>query len=105
MKFAQAADVIDVRVGAHDRFHNEPVAPDQVQDARDFVAGVNHQRFEGDRIADDGTVALQHPYGDGDMDHSVRGGIQGRSAVVHEGDYIIGDEGILGRRRMVCGAR
>jgi len=39
MELAQAANVIDVCVRADDDFYNELVASDQVQDARDFVAG------------------------------------------------------------------
>src|SRR5258708_385299 len=94
MKFAQAADVVDVRVRADDDFYDELMAPDQVQDARDFVAWVHHQRFARGGIADDGAVALQHPNGDSDVDQSVIGGIKDRSTVAHEGDYIIGDEAV-----------
>jgi hypothetical protein len=93
--------VIDVRVRADNSFHNQPVAPDQVQDARDFVTRVHHQRFARGRIADDRAVALQHPYGDRDVDQSVGGGIQGTRAIAHEEDYSIGDERICAAR---CGA-
>ncbi len=104
MKFAQPADVIDVRMGADDGFHSELMTAEKVQDARDFVAGVHHQRFARHRVADDRAVALQHPYGDGDMDQSVRGGIESWPAVAHEVEYIIGEEGICGRRCTVSGA-
>ncbi len=105
MKFAQAADVIDVRMGADNGLYGELMAAEKVQDAIYFIAGVQHQRFARHRIADDGTVALQDPHGDGDLDQSVMGGIEGRSAVAHARDYNIPDEGILGRRCMDCPAR
>src|SRR6267143_66770 len=98
MKFAQAADVIDVRVRADDGLYDELMTAEKVQDAIYFVAGVHHQRFVRHRIADDRTIALQHPYGDGDMDQSLSRGIENRSAVAHEGQYTIGEEGIRRRR-------
>ncbi len=98
MEFAQSAHVIDVRVSADDGFHDQPVAPNQVQNACDFIARVHHQRFARGRIADDGTVALQHPHGDGDLDQSVRGGIYGSQPVAHTRDYSIGVAWIFVRR-------
>src|SRR5882757_7452446 len=94
MELAQAPNVIDVCVRADDDFYNKLVAPDQVQDARDFVAGVDHQRFARVRIADDRAVALQHPYRNGDVDQSIGGGIESRSTVAHDQEYIIGVKGI-----------
>src|SRR6266550_1475010 len=98
MKFAQAADVIDVRVRAYDGLDGELVSAEKVQDAIYFVAGVHHQRFARHRIADDRAIALQYPHWDGDMDQSFSRGIEDRSAVAHEGEYTIGDEGIRRRR-------
>src|SRR6266550_4376313 len=98
MKFAQAADVIDVRVRADDGLYRELMTAEKVQDAIYFVAGVHHQRFARHRIADDRAIALQYPHGDGDMDQSFSRGIEDRSAVAHEGEYTIGDEGIRRRR-------
>jgi hypothetical protein len=106
MKFAQAADVIDVRMGADDGFYCEFVTAEKVQDAIYFVAGVNHQRFARDGISDDRAVALQHPYGDGDVNQSIDGGIDSCSTVAHDEDYITGHRGgIPGRRRVACPAR
>src|ERR1700731_3344388 len=85
MKFAQSADVIDVRVRADDGLDGELMTAEKVQDAIYFVAGVHHERFARHRIADDRAIALQHPHGDGDMDQSLRRGIEDRSAVAHGG--------------------
>ncbi len=104
MKFAQTADVIDVRVRADDDFYGQLMTPEKIQNAIDFVAGVHYQRFARGGIADDRAIALQYPYRDGDMDQSVRGGIEGRPSVAHEVEYIIGDEGIRERRCMAYDA-
>ena len=53
MKFAQAADVIDVRMRADDGLDGELMSAEKVQYAIYFVAGVHHQRFVRHRIADD----------------------------------------------------
>ncbi len=97
VKLAQPADVIDMSVRADDGFDRQFVPAKEVQDTRDLVAGIDDQRFARDWIADDGTVALQHPHGDGDVDQSFRGGIQSRQVIAHEQDYIIGVERICGR--------
>jgi hypothetical protein len=65
------------------------MSAEKVQDAIYFVAGVHHQRFVRHRIADDRAIALQHSYGDGDMDQSFSRGIEDRSAIAHEGEYTI----------------
>ncbi len=90
MKFAQAADVIDVRVRADDSLYGELMTAEKIQDAIYFVARIHHQRFASGRIADDRAIALQYPYGDGDVDQSLSGGIQRKSAIAHARDYIIG---------------
>src|SRR5260370_14357886 len=58
MKFAQAADVIDVRVRADDGFYVELMTAEKVQDAGDFVARIHHQRLASGRIPRDGGIAL-----------------------------------------------
>src|SRR5258708_24815430 len=59
MKFAQAADVIDVRVGADNGLYGELMAAEKVQDAIYFIAGGPHQRLARHRIARAGTISLQ----------------------------------------------
>src|SRR5438477_11218980 len=90
MKSAQAADMIDVRVRGDSSFHNQPVASDQVQDARDFVTRIDHQSFASGGIANDRAIAMQHPYRDGDVNQSVSNGTECASAVAHSRKYIIG---------------
>ena len=67
MELAQAADVINVRVGADDSFHGEAVAPEKIQDARDFIAGIDDQSLPRVGITDDGTIALEHAHRDSDV--------------------------------------
>jgi hypothetical protein len=93
VELAQATDVIDMRVRADDGFDNQAMAANQVQDARDFVARVHHERFARGRIADDRAIALQHPHRNGDVNQSVRGSIEGGPSVAHAGDYIIETKG------------
>src|SRR5256884_729411 len=100
MKFAQAADVIDVRMSADDGLYRELMTPEKVQDAIYFIAGVHYQRFASHRVTDNRAIALQYPYRDSDVDQSVGGGIQYKSALAHNGDYIICDDGPCDRRRM-----
>ena len=71
MQLAQTADVIDVRVGADDGLHRQLVTAEQLQNAADFVAGIDHQRLARDRIADDRAIALQHSYRNGDVNESL----------------------------------
>ncbi len=104
MELAQAADVINVRVGADDGFHGEAVAPEEIQDARDFIAGVDDQSFARVGIADNGTIALEHAHRDGDVNQTFRGGIQRGKAIVHEGDYSIGSEWGCWWHSVSCGA-
>lgn len=74
VQFAETADVVDVRVSADDGFHGELVAGEQVHDAADLIAGVDDQSFARERIADDGAIALQHAYGNGDVNQFARCG-------------------------------
>ena len=104
VELAQTAHVIDMRVGADNGLYSELVTAEEVQNAIDFIAGINDQRFARDRIADDGAIALQHAHGDGDVDQPFGGGIQGGEAVAHVRDYSIGTEWICGDRYMCRGA-
>jgi hypothetical protein len=69
IELCEAADVVNVRVGADDGFHGEFVAAEKAQDAFDFVAGIDDDALERARIADDGTIALQHSNRDFEIDH------------------------------------
>src|SRR5216683_4313180 len=71
VQLAKPADVIDVRVGADDRFDGELMASQEVQNAADLIAGIDHQRFARDRIPDNRAVALQHPHGNRDVDEAL----------------------------------
>ena len=59
VEFLQATHMVYMGVRADDCFDDKAVPADKVHDAADFVAGIEHQRFARDRIADDGTIALQ----------------------------------------------
>jgi len=67
----QAADVINVRVGADNGFDGEFVAAEQIHDAVNFVAWVDDDGFARDRIADDGAVALQNADGNGEVQQAL----------------------------------
>src|SRR5438132_10239713 len=92
MKFAQAADVIDVRMSADDGLYRELMTPEKVQDAIYFIAGVHYQRFASHRVTDNRAIALQYPYRDSAVDQSVGGGIKCKVAPAHNGDYIASDD-------------
>ena len=90
VKLAEPADVIDMRVGADDGFNGKFVPAEKVQDAVDFVAGIDNQGFTGDRIADDGAIAVQYSHRNGDVDEAFYGGVQSGRTFAHEWDYSIG---------------
>jgi folate-binding protein YgfZ len=96
VKFAQTAHMIDVRVGADNGFHNQPMTPNQIQDARDFVSRVHHKRFARRRIANDRAVALQHSHWNGDVNQSVRCGVESSPTVTHVENYITAVQAICG---------
>jgi len=75
VKFGEAADVVDVRVGADDGFDFETVAANEAKNAFDFVAGIDDDALLGAGIADDGTVALQHADGNLEVNHLRIGGV------------------------------
>ena len=83
MKLAEAADMIDMGVRTDDSFHRQTVAAEQFEDARNFVSRVDDQRFPGHRIADNRAIALQHSHWNGDVDQTVRDGIERWNCVAH----------------------
>ena len=84
MELAEAADVVNVGVGTYDGFDGEAVAAEEFEDAGDFVAGVDDQRFAREGIADDRAIALQHSDGNGDVDQALRYGIKCWYGIAHE---------------------
>ncbi len=102
MEFGEAADVINVGVGADDDLDDEFVASQKAEDALDLIAGVDDDGFAGFGIADDQTIALEQADGQLDVDHLRVGGVGETQSVgcgVHLKKYSIGD---LGRE---CGVR
>ena len=51
MEPGEAADMVDVRVGANDSSNFEIVAPQNLEDALDFVTRVHHDCVARGRIA------------------------------------------------------
>lgn len=84
MELAEAANVVDVSVGADDGFDGEAVATEEFEDARDFVTGVDDQRFAREGIADDRAIALQHSDGNGDVDQAMRYGVKCWYGIAHD---------------------
>src|SRR5215469_14116896 len=87
VELAQSADMVYVRVRADDGFHGKAPPSEQIQNARDFVAGIDDESFARQRVADDRTIALQHADGDSDVNQAFLSGIEGRQAsqvVTHE---------------------
>jgi uncharacterized membrane protein len=71
LQFLRAADVIDVRVGDHNGGDFETVPREDVQDALDFVAGVDHHRLSGGFVTEDGAIALKDTDGQDLVDHKA----------------------------------
>ena len=82
-ELAEAADVVDVGVGADNGFDGETMAAEEFEDAGDFVARINHECLACDRIADDRAIALQHSDGNGDVDQALRDSVEGGNGVAH----------------------
>lgn len=96
MELGQAANVINVGVGAYDDFYGELVAAKKAEDALDLIAGVDDDGLAGLGIADDQTIALENTDGQLDVDHLRVGGVgemQGVGCGVHWEKYSIGDSG------------
>src|SRR5690348_14348403 len=53
LHLAQAADVVDMRVGAHNGFHGECMLREDLENPVGFIAGIDHQRFTRFRVAND----------------------------------------------------
>jgi len=96
MELGEAANVINVGVGADDDFDGELVAAEKAKDALDLIAGVDDDGFAGLGIADDQTIALEQAHGQLDIDHLRVGGVrktQGVGCGVHWNKYSIGHWG------------
>src|SRR5260370_12590158 len=104
MELAQAADVINMSVSTDDGFHIELVAADEIQNTRYLVARINNQGLASDGVPNDGAVALQQSHRDGDVDQSLRGGIECGQSFAHARKYSIGNERICWRRCVSYGA-
>lgn len=64
VKTGEAADMVNVGVGADDGADFQIVAEQNFEDALDFVSGVHDDGFAGRRIAQDGAIALEQADGD-----------------------------------------
>jgi len=87
MELGEAADVINVGVGADDDLDDELVAAQKTEDAFDFIAGIDDDGFAGFGIADDQTVALKHADGELDVDHLRIGGV-GKTQSIERGVHL-----------------
>lgn len=67
-----SGDVIDVSVGDDDLLYGEPVLVEDADDAGDVVAGIDHDGFAGDLVAEDGAVALERADDEDFMDHGLK---------------------------------
>lgn len=90
MELGEAADVIDVGVGADDGFDAELVAAKQAKNTLDFVAWVDNDGFASFGIADDGAIALKHADRDFHVDHLRVGGVGAVKWVGHGGSIALG---------------
>jgi hypothetical protein len=70
LEFVRAADMVDVRVGDDDGLQLEPVALENLQNAADLVAGIDHHGLAGLLVSEDGAVALQRTDRQDLVDHS-----------------------------------
>lgn len=96
MELGEAADVINVGVGADDDFDGELIAAEKAEDALDLIAGIDDDGLAGLGIADDQTIALEQADGQLDIDHLRVGGVRKTQCVgcgVHWNKYSIGDLG------------
>ncbi len=75
IELGEAANVVDVGVGADDGFDSKLIAAEKAEDALDFVTRINDDGFQSARIADDGTVALEQANGELEIDHRRIGGV------------------------------
>src|SRR5246127_1193912 len=92
VKLGEAADMANVGVSADDGLNVEFVPAEKIEDALDLITRVDDNRFAGDRIADDGTVALKHAHRQLDIDHFLLGSVWhalGPRRFAHPMEYII----------------
>src|SRR5205085_2348257 len=71
LEFLGAANMVDVGVSDHDGGHGELVVPEDLQNAVNLVAGIDHHGLPRGFVAKDGTVALQHADGKHLVDHKA----------------------------------
>jgi hypothetical protein len=101
VELAQTADVIDVGVSTDYGFDGKLVAAKKVEDAVDFVPGIDNESFASDGVADDRAIALQHADGDGDVNQSILRSAERGQAVKHGRDYSIGERRARRKCRML----
>lgn len=93
IELGEAADMVDMRVGADNGLDLKLVAAKQAEDSFHFITWVDDDGFQCSRITDDGAVALEHADRDLEIDHLRVGGVRqivGRTHRVHKEKYIIG---------------
>jgi hypothetical protein len=59
VKLFQSADVVDVRMSADNGLHLKLVPAEQIHDAMNFVARIEHESFTGNWVTDDRAIALK----------------------------------------------
>jgi len=64
--------VVDMGVGDDDLLDGEMVLFESGCDAGDVVAGIDHDGFAGDLVAEDGTVALKGADDEDFVDHGIK---------------------------------
>ncbi len=67
-----SGDVIDVSVGDDDLLYGELMLGKGADDAGDVVAGIDHDGFAGDFVAEDGAVALERADDEDFVDHGLK---------------------------------
>ena len=68
--------MVNVRVGADDGLDGETAPAEKVENALDLVAGVYHESFARERVANDRAIALKYADGNGDVNQTLLGGIE-----------------------------
>jgi hypothetical protein len=60
LNFAQAANVVNMRVRAHNGFYRERMLCQNFEYSGGFISRIHHERFARFGIADNRAIALQH---------------------------------------------
>jgi len=68
----QSADVVDVRMRADNGLHLKFVPAEQIHDAMNFVARIEHESFASDWITDDRAIALKQADRHGEVQKFLR---------------------------------